>query len=156
MTAGVQDVFEVLFGESIDVDVEVIHPRYGQGFNEFDIMILKLAEPSELPYIQLNLEDNVPNVNDELWVMGFGDTEPLQFIQNFAFVLMVVDLDYVPPEECDLAYGYNLIQDHMMCTSSSENKAPWYVLHLGCKVNDYGYIKDLNQLYSFFGMFPNQ
>ena len=129
MSVGVQNLYEVLFGETIEVEMAIIHPRYRDSSLEFDIMLLKLAEPSDQPYIQLNLEENVPNVNDELWVIGFGDTEPSQFIQTVPFFLKEVDLDYVPPEECDLAYGLNLIQDHMMCTSTSDNKAPWYVLH---------------------------
>jgi hypothetical protein len=147
VTIGVQDAFEVLFGFAIEVEREVVHPGFGDGFLfTNDIMLLKLAEPSDQPYIQLNFEEDVPNVDDRLWVIGFGDTEALSFIDNYSFFLKEVDLGYLPFEECDLAYGYNLIEETNLCTTSTDGyQSPWYVLPttapvLGCIRSHYGYI----------------
>jgi hypothetical protein len=129
VVVGVQDLIEAFFFEDlIAVEREVIHPLYGEGFFENDIMLLKLETPSDQPYIRLNFDEDVPDVDERLTVVGFGDTEPLKLVQEFSLILKEVELGYISPMDCDLAYGYDLIQEHMMCTTTTDNKAPWYVL----------------------------
>lgn len=126
VTIGEQYLLDVVMslGDSIDVEMEIIHPRYGEFLFDYDIMLLKLAEPSDQPYIKLNLDEDLPNADDRLWVIGFGDTEPLSLFSEQSFTLKEVDLGYVPPKDCDSAYGYDLIREFMMCTTTTDNKAP--------------------------------
>lgn len=89
-------------------------------------MVMKLVSPSDKPYVRLNLNESVPAIDDELRVMGFGDIVASSSEQVIPDVLNEVDVDYVTQNACSEAYGYNLIEDDMLC-AAGDGKDAWCV-----------------------------
>lgn len=103
-----------------------IHPRHSwtgvAGTTPvYDVMLLKLANPSSHPVMRVNFDPNVPverDTGNEIVVVGLGRTEvsgPL------ADVLQQVYLNYVPYDECIDAAAYNVdykfeLSPDMICT----------------------------------------
>lgn len=109
--------------DSISIAEKVIHPLYGSMGYSYDAMLMKLDSPSDAQYIMLNLDANVPVADQELWVLGFGDTAASDMEQVLPTVLNEVDVQYITQSDCATAYGDNLVQDDMMCAASNGKDA---------------------------------
>ena len=57
------------------IEVEQIHPDYDEPSSRFDVMVLKLTEPSNLSTITLHSDPKQPSTNEMLAAIGHGVTE---------------------------------------------------------------------------------
>lgn len=100
--------------ELIDIDFEVRHPSYNQVTLNFDVMLIRLKEPSNATVVQLNTGDAELVEGLDLVVMGWG-------VQNFgnpwtSNILKETEVDFVERSDCDDIYSGS-ITDNMMCAS---------------------------------------
>lgn len=105
------------------IDNKVVHPLVGTNGYSYDIMVMKLRSPSDQQYVKLNSDPNLPNFDQKMWVVGFGDTiaSSQTLIPD---VLNEVDVKYITNSACDMAFGENLIQDDMLC-AADDGKDGW-------------------------------
>ena len=108
---------------------ESIHPDYDDaiccGYYESswfygvknDVMILKLSGESTKPIIKLNNSPSWPKDNDELHVIGFGDTSRDPERYTSPNELHEVTVGYIPNGECiaKSIYPSKLIDKTMLC-----------------------------------------
>jgi len=113
--------------DEIDIQFpEFPHPNYvNEGFKN-DFMLQKLDGLSTKPYVRLNDNPDLPvgNIEDEVTVMGFGNT--ISGIMSLSNILQEVALSYVPNAICELAKDSTLdltyqdqISDNMLCAGDS-------------------------------------
>lgn len=107
----------------IAIEQKVVNPLYGSVGYSYDAMLMKLATPSNQQYIMLNLNDSLPVVDQQLWVLGFGDIAASEKEQVLPDVLNEVDVQYIDPTACATEYGDNLIHDDMLCAASNGKDA---------------------------------
>jgi hypothetical protein len=125
VSIGVQSREEDWIGgyETIPIESKVVHPLDGTDGYSNDIMIMKLRSPSDQQYVRLNSNSSLPKIDQQMWVVGFGDTiaGSGQLIPD---VLNEVDVNYVTQSACDLAFGNDLIHDDMLC-AEEDGKDGW-------------------------------
>ena len=65
-------------GERIAMKREYEHPSYSTRTDEFDVALLKLDSPADqdIPLVRINGDNNVPDTQTKVTVMGWGDTDP--------------------------------------------------------------------------------
>jgi len=112
---GGQDVQEI---EISDVK---IHPQYSSYYLDFDFALLKLAEPSTIPYA--NIDDSDKQISDnyvggeKLWTVGLGTLYSSGPVPS---ELMHVEIDYITNEAC-VSYPYSypdyMVNDNMICAA---------------------------------------
>ena len=107
----------------------VRHPDYDDsvccgrdGDDEFyglshDYMILVLSGESTLPVIELNTDPTVPRINQEMHVIGFGDTHPDEYRYRTPNRLHEVTVRHISNERCEQIsiYPSHLLDDTNMC-----------------------------------------
>lgn len=113
-----------------DVLYSYRHPRYGKQSFAFDMLLLKLREPSNKQPIRLNDNPTIPKENQLITVTGFGQTKYNGVPSN---KLQEVDLNAVSNGICsqakdpessrqDFQKGYEgMILDNMLCLSDLSN-----------------------------------
>mmetsp|Transcript_43347 Transcript_43347/g.49063 ORF Transcript_43347/g.49063 Transcript_43347/m.49063 type:complete len:878 (+) Transcript_43347:85-2718(+) len=113
-----------------DVLYSYRHPRYGKESFAFDMLLLRLREPSNKQPIRLNDNPAIPNVNQLITVTGFGQTKYNGVPSNR---LQEVELNAVSNDICsqakdpqssrqDFQKGYEgMILDNMLCLSDLSN-----------------------------------
>jgi hypothetical protein len=111
--------------ESIEIDKQIRHPAYDPANFPFDIMIITLKDNSNKPFIKLNREESVPNLQTDLTVLGFGYTYVGTTSNILPTVLQQASLNYMENGECDNKFGANDVTDDMLCASAF-NKDAWY------------------------------
>mmetsp|Transcript_15635 Transcript_15635/g.39333 ORF Transcript_15635/g.39333 Transcript_15635/m.39333 type:complete len:746 (+) Transcript_15635:256-2493(+) len=130
-----------LASESLDAESFVRHPDYDLSLSSinYDIMLVKLSEPSIAKPVRLNYNDEYPvEADEELTMLGFGSTigGPATGLPNppnqQAKVLQTATTLYVPFETCAVAsdpdlgskYGISetdtFVKDHWFCTTGPE------------------------------------
>jgi secreted trypsin-like serine protease len=123
---GVYDRRSIGDADRVFITEEVVHPEYSSSSFGFDAMIMKLRRKSERPYIRI-LNDGAANLEDEeLTVIGFGDT----LIGNSVLlpnVMQETQLDYVDNDACKEMHGNFIIQDDMLC-AYRDNTDSWCVV----------------------------
>ena len=115
-------------GRTVKINSKIVHPQYNE--NEFtnDIVIYQLEANMDLPYyIELDRDSDGPDgpeevVNydnsedNELVVVGFGDTDPDNTKNEYPNSLYKVEVTYVDNKTCDKKHGSNNeISDGMLC-----------------------------------------
>jgi secreted trypsin-like serine protease len=111
--------------QSIEIDQQIRHPNYIPANFPFDIMIITLKERSDKPFIKLNRDETVPELNTLLSVLGFGYTYVGATNNILPTVLQEASLNYMENNECDQKFGANDVTNDMLC-ASDVNKDAWY------------------------------
>jgi len=106
-------------------DVWISDDRFAAFSLNWDFALCKLDKPItslENPKnigVALNFDDTVPEVGNDLWVMGFGDTTP--GIYSSPEIIQEVAVPYVTNEVCNDPFRYDgLITDQMLCAGFTE------------------------------------
>jgi len=116
-------------GERIAMKREYEHPSYSTRTDEFDVALLKLDSPADqdIPLVRINGDNNVPDTQTKVTVMGWGDTDPSS-AQDLAKNLMEVNLDVISNSQCEKSKkkndSYNgSIYQSMLCTQTRNKDA---------------------------------
>lgn len=115
--------------DTIRISKQLQHPAFEwAGDDEFihDFLLIKLKYASHKPPIRLNRHAHVPAVNEEVVVMGVGNTD--RDYESKSDVLMVATLNAIANEICvqsfdddrNLTYA-GRIHPSMMCTTGGPN-----------------------------------
>jgi trypsin len=113
-------------GESIPMKKETPHPKYNDRTTDSDWMLILLERPTtvNVPFVKLNTDANLPSTNQDVTVMGWGDTTSDDATQELASALMSVDVNVISNQDCEKSQGtiggwnenYNgQITDNMLC-----------------------------------------
>lgn len=109
-------------GERIQVAESYVHPKYDSESktHEYDVAMLKLAEPSGVTPIKLCSSDGSDNpVNTTATVLGWGLNES-GLLQD---TLQEVSLRIISNKQCDTDYEYDgRITSDMLCAGVGEGK----------------------------------
>ena len=83
----------------------------------YDFLLLQLSGESRKRTIRLNSNPNVPRINEELHVIGLGDTHPSPYYDIDADRLQEATVHYISNEECDAIsiYPTHLLDKTNMC-----------------------------------------
>lgn len=106
-------------GETVDVVAEYTHPSYSKNTNNYDVMVLKLARPTEavVTPVKINSSGSTPSTNAAVTVVGWGVTE----WGSTSDELKEVEVTVVSEQSCRSSYyksyGYNAITDAMLCAA---------------------------------------
>ena len=105
------------------VEKMIRHPNYSTTKFYNDMMLLRLDEPvNEIPFIEINRDENHPRTGEEVTVMGLG---ALAEGGDYPDVLQAVDLEIIDFKTCNDAYvGVGLgplNEDVMLCAGPSTN-----------------------------------
>mmetsp|Transcript_806 Transcript_806/g.1847 ORF Transcript_806/g.1847 Transcript_806/m.1847 type:complete len:377 (-) Transcript_806:150-1280(-) len=107
-------------GEEYPYSRVLRHPDYDSDTVDSDIALFELAfdVPDSIPYIRLE-NDPITLKGTPMTVVGFGDTDPSEFITETSDNLLQTTVDYVPTLECTArmiaAGGYDPINPSMLC-----------------------------------------
>jgi hypothetical protein len=121
-------------GEKIDMKTEIFHPKYNDKTtdNDFNLVILDRPTTANVELVKLNSKKSVPDIGEEVTVMGWGDTNILGDIQDLSDVLMKVDVNVISNQECDDSEGTidgwydsyeGQITDQMLCAKNNKKDA---------------------------------
>ncbi|CAJ1954834.1 unnamed protein product [Cylindrotheca closterium] len=117
--------------DDIAIRKEYLHPLFeGETDSEnlnYDFNLLKLDGFSALQPIRLNEQFFVPNTNQAVTAVGFGQTLPDDGSSE-ATILQQVELKYIPNEECSLSSDgldsyEGLLSEAMMCAADEGKDA---------------------------------
>ena len=99
--------FDASSSERIEVSYEIKHPSWDAGTVDADFMLMKLARPSTyFPMVRLNADPTIPELGgEEVTVMGFGDTNPDDGVNEPSDALLEATLEYVPDDVCRAKRG---------------------------------------------------
>jgi trypsin len=109
--------------EKIGVTRVYTHPEYNAQTNNNDFALVFMDAPavSNVNYVRVNDDAQVPSTTDTLTAIGWGDTSAGEGY-DYSNTLMEVDVDYMENDECDASSdskdSYNgMIYDAMLCAS---------------------------------------
>ncbi|KAL3929865.1 MAG: hypothetical protein SGBAC_012022 [Bacillariaceae sp.] len=125
--------FQFLGDQFDDIGIlkEYLHPLFeGKSDSEnlnYDFALMKLDGTSRYAPIRINDKDFVPNTNQALTALGFGQTQPDDGSSE-ATILQQVDLKYIPNEQCSLSSDgldsyEGLLSEAMMCAADEGKDA---------------------------------
>jgi trypsin len=95
-------------GQTIGKKREITHPQYNPRTtdNDFNIVVLdKPADMSKAKLVKLNSNKNYPAVGQEVTVIGFGDTNPSDYVSDLSDRLMEVTVNCISNDDCDDSRG---------------------------------------------------
>ena len=119
-------------GEEIEVEREIVHPKFDETTLENDVMLVKLKEPSSHHFI-LHLAKEEPRPGKARTILGFGSTNPAEEDpKNFPDKLQKATVSYVSREDCQSAIFFHELTPDMVC-AIGEGTDAWYVT-LTCKL----------------------
>jgi len=85
------------------------HPNYNSQTTNNDYMLVFLDEPVDMSggmkLVELNSNSNYPNVGQEVTVMGYGDTNPSNYVSDLSSRLMEVEVNVISNDDCDKSSG---------------------------------------------------
>jgi len=123
------------------VEQHILHPKHGNVIMN-DFALAKLyGKASFVNPVRINNRRDVPKVNDELIVMGWGVTQEFESSSN-SDVLRSVNLTSMSNDDCDNSSGMwngdivsysGYVADNMMCAYSTKNQdvsKVWFVCGL--------------------------
>jgi len=96
-------------GEVIKTKYDKPHPNYNPSTTDQDFMLVFLLSPvsvTNVDLVKLNKDNNYPSVDEEVTVMGWGDTNIQDSVSDLSDVLMHVDVNVISNNECDDSEGY--------------------------------------------------
>ena len=103
---------------------EIEYPNYNSGKTDGDwaILVLDEAAPSNQPLVRPNSQDSYPPVGEQLTVMGYGDTNPSDYVSDLSDKLKKVNVNAISNADCDDSSDgrddyYNQISDNMLCAN---------------------------------------
>lgn len=103
---------------------EIEYPRYNSGKTDGDwaILVLEEAAPSSQPLVRPNSQGSYPPVGEQLTVMGYGDTNPSDYVSDLSDKLKKVNVNAISNADCDDSSDgrddyYNQITSNMMCAN---------------------------------------
>lgn len=102
---------------------KIVHPEYDSDSVANDIAIYELSRPvSNTVYTRIS---NIPVQKEgtPLTVIGFGDTDPSEWIDNTSNELLEATVGYVPQTQCRQSMGFSTIADGMLCAFSPKRDA---------------------------------
>jgi len=112
------------------VEQHILHPKHGNVIMN-DFALAKLyGKASFVNPVRINNRRDVPKVNDELIVMGWGVTQEFESSSN-SDVLRSVNLTSMSNDDCDNSSGMwngdvvsytGYVADNMMCAYSTKNQ----------------------------------
>ena len=111
--------------DDIAIAKEYVHPLFeGKKDSEdlnYDFCLVKLEGPSENQPIRINDKAFVPNTNQVVTALGFGQTLPDDGSSE-ATILQQVDLRYIPNDQCSLSGDgldsyEGLLSEAMLCAA---------------------------------------
>lgn len=103
---------------------EIPHPSFKSDgvVTNFDIMLLFLEGNMNVnnTWVKLNSDISVPVANQSVTVMGWGKTDVNDFFNHGSDVLMNVEVNVVPNDECQKSEAYgqsysNLVTENVLC-----------------------------------------
>lgn len=97
--------------ERIMIDFLYPHPHYFPGLLRNDIMLIKLKNSSEAPYVTLNDDPNLPLDGQPVTVLGFGRT--VEGGGSMSPDLRHIELPIVPLELCRTRYPGFVFASHL-------------------------------------------
>ena len=117
-------------GEVIPMKEQLPHPNYGgvPNFdNDFMLVFLSRATTANVELIKLNTDSSVPDIDEEVTVMGWGDTDISNHVSTLTDVLLEVQVKVISNDECDNSSGsidgsgtYNgRITQNMLCAEAN-------------------------------------
>ncbi len=102
--------------QRIKVAEIIKHPDYNCNTNDFDIALLKLETPADLPILKIAFSD--PPVETEVVTMGWGTMDP-KGEKVFSDILREVSMNTIADSECREAYtDYNNVTTNMICAAA--------------------------------------
>eukprot|EP00526_Cylindrotheca_closterium_P002109 CAMPEP_0113605620 /NCGR_PEP_ID=MMETSP0017_2-20120614/2424_1 /TAXON_ID=2856 /ORGANISM="Cylindrotheca closterium" /LENGTH=1097 /DNA_ID=CAMNT_0000514121 /DNA_START=208 /DNA_END=3498 /DNA_ORIENTATION=- /assembly_acc=CAM_ASM_000147 len=125
--------FQFLGDQFDDIEIlkDYVHPLFeGETDSEnlnYDFALLKLGSSSSYQPIRINEKFFVPNTNQAVTALGFGQTRPDDGTSE-ATILQQVDLKYIPNEQCSLSSDgldsyEGLLSEAMMCAADEGKDA---------------------------------
>ena len=102
--------------ETIEVETEILHPRFDVASFDFDFMLLKLKNPSNHSAVKLDDGSIKIPKRQTLTVVGWGKTSTYG---NPSDILLEVEVDFFPNSRCKRRYDKfrKTITGRMMCAS---------------------------------------
>jgi trypsin len=94
-------------GEIIQAYTSILHPNYNEIIqHDNDFMLILLSQPVDVvsQFLALNTDPAIPFTNEELTVMGWGNTDPIA--SNYPDDLLETNLIYETNEDCESRSGY--------------------------------------------------
>jgi len=124
-------------GERIAVQEIFVHPSYNQFSNDYDLALLKLAQPASVSTVALARlgDESLMADGTPATVLGWGHTA---YGGASSDVLRQVTVPVVPQQSCQEAYGAGAITDNMLCAGTEaggkdscqgDSGGPLIVLH---------------------------
>lgn len=121
-------------GETISMSKEVKHDDYNNWTTENDFMLVILSRPTneDVALVNLNSNKGTPSPGDEVFVMGWGDTEAADDVQRLSDTLQDVSVNAISNQDCEDSKGtvggwfdsYNgQIKDSMLCATDFKQDA---------------------------------
>lgn len=94
--------------ETMAIVGQFIHPGWDELLVTNDVALLLLDNASSRPYVTVNQNANIPheNIDDKLVVMGWGDINPDDVVQQTSDKLRETSVRYVSNEVCSQCNGY--------------------------------------------------
>jgi len=106
--------------ENFNVLETIIHPEYMEGYIDYDIALVVLDEDSDYPYVRLNDEESVPEGEEELIVMGWGDIDHRESELVTSDIMRESTVTYWNNTECEKSTGYTFLEDGTVGLASYE------------------------------------
>lgn len=104
-------------GHHVTIRSAIMHPKYDKRRFNNDVMIFKLDETADYPYITLEKETISEG---KFTVVGFGDTDK-GYLQELSGKLQEVELEYVDNDTCDKGHGNRgEVMEDMMCVAGDD------------------------------------
>mmetsp|Transcript_3109 Transcript_3109/g.4967 ORF Transcript_3109/g.4967 Transcript_3109/m.4967 type:complete len:249 (+) Transcript_3109:143-889(+) len=112
-------------GQKISKKRERQHPNYNYRTTNNDFLLVFLDEPVDMSrgmkLVELNSNSNYPNVGQQVTVMGYGDTNPSDYVSDLSSRLMEVEVSVISNNDCDNSSGsINGFQDSYKGQITSE------------------------------------
>ncbi|EED93807.1 trypsin-like serine protease, partial [Thalassiosira pseudonana CCMP1335] len=105
-------------GDRVTVKDDDLHPNYNWRVTNNDFMLVFLARETtaDVTPVRLNTVGSVPDVNDAVTVMGWGDTIATDNFITLSEYLLDVEVNVVSNKECASIVSYTgLITESMIC-----------------------------------------
>lgn len=136
---GLRDI-EIGYQEALSVTTEVTHPNFnGEGLADNNFKLVFLEGASTAKTVKLNPYSSVPTVGQDVWTVGFGDTDITNDYDadttsdvSFSSVLNHIEVQVLSNEDCDSSGGYfggsyasysGYITDSMLCAQDEGQDA---------------------------------